>query len=329
MTAGPLELILDSMDSIPPPPPGPVPVLLDTAAPEDHEPHACFIFMEWDRDDIVDRIDGVGICLEPGWTIRHHDRGNVFIVNENDPDRFEFALRLRRVDLAAISPSDFLRLQLLLSKCDGKDTDLRWRSIVRMSPTRWAVTAARHRRAAGLSLVGSPSRTWYSTRKIDSDTEIRRVLITSLDGRAGILVRYTDTASIEIGRDEAERIIDSIEVKNRGRRAQRKCADAIAAAMASIEVERSAEPDAFVRLACALAEGRLFDEADAAFAIARSRMKEHGSASETVGSAQLEYGAALFRAHQFAQSLEVLRGAREAGVPRGAVVTRLLLPRSS
>ncbi len=286
-----------------------------SAMPQPPEPEACFISMAWDRAGVSDSIDGVRMRLEPGWTVRILD-DRTWIVNEDDPDRFEFAMQLRRVDLAAISPLDFLRLELLLSRAQGSRSDLRWGPIERVSPTRWHSTASGHRRAAGLSLMGSSTRHWYHTRSVDSDYVVHRVLVTSPDAHRGILISYTDTAAIQAGRNEAERIVDSIEVQQNGRGSSGR-ADAIAASLHSIDSNPIDTGDAYLRLACALVHGRLFDEGAAAFAACLSLMKERSAAAPAaVASAYLQYGFALLAAFRFRDAVQALRAgirARRSG----------------
>ena len=278
------------------------------AMPEPDEPYPCFLQAAWDRAEVSESLDGVRIQLEPGWTIRSLGDDTAWIVNENDPDRYEFAMQLRRVDLRAIAPLDFLRLQMMLSHAQDSRSDLRWRSIERMSPTRWQLNASGHRRTPGFTIMGSPTRQWYDTRRIDSDYDLRRVLITSPDERRGILIHYTDIAAIPVGRNEAERIVDSIEVTQHGRGSSGR-ADAIAASIRAIDSNPLNDGGAYLRLACALVDGRLFDEGAGAFAVALSLMKQRETAPEAVRSAYRRYGFALLAAFKFRDAIQALLAA--------------------
>ena len=92
-----------------------IPQIIDIP-PAMREPEHCVLAIPGPVPERRVSIDGVRMRLEPGWSILKHDDMNASIRNENDEERFEFTIQLRRINLSAIAPADFLRLDILLNE---------------------------------------------------------------------------------------------------------------------------------------------------------------------------------------------------------------------
>ena len=259
-------------------------------------------------------MDGVRLRLEPGWRLFDHDDGSATVIRTADEERFEFAIRLERVDLTGIAPSDFLQLKLLQERQSG--------GVMETAPRRWMSESHGYARRGRICLKASPDQTWLHTREIDSDFVRKRVLIVTADGRRGLLISRFDIAQLRHGRDEAARIAESIELDDhtpagRSMAGRGRSADAIGAFLRMIRAEsdRKEPPStlaqSYLRLARALLMSGLFDDAERVFDVALSLAAEGAASQETVARLHASYGVSLAGTSRAAAAISALRKARE------------------